>query len=365
MTKPRKHARGAEAGSHAEVRAALLDWYAGAARDLPWRRTRDPYAIWVAEVMLQQTRVETVKPYYARFLERFPSASALARAPLDDVLASWSGLGYYRRARLLHQGALHVAERHGGAVPGTVEALRAIPGVGAYTTGAIASQAFGLEAPLVDGNVARVLARLFRVEDDPKRGAGQARLWALAGELVRGERPGDLNNALMELGATVCVPGEPRCLLCPVRARCAARAAGLERALPVVAAKKARPVIEELSAVLRVDGGVVLAKRASEGLFAGLWEPPRLAVATRAALGRALSRLLGVAVTLARRPAREVEHVLTHRALRVGVFDGTVDRAPARIAEELRERYVDVAVVPAGEIEKRGVSTLARRVLGA
>jgi A/G-specific adenine glycosylase len=347
---------------HAAIRAALLDWYAANARDLPWRRARDPYAVWVAEIMLQQTRVETVKPYYARFLERFPTVRALAEAPLDDVLASWSGLGYYRRARLLHVGALHVAEAHGGRVPASVEEIRAIPGVGAYTTGAIASQAFGLEAPLVDGNVARVLARLFRVEDDPKRGKGQARVWALAGELVRGERPGELNNALMELGATICVPGEPRCLLCPVRGACMAKAAGLERSLPVVPEKKARPVIEERAAVLRVDGGVVLAKRAHDGLFGGLWEPPRLPAKPRASFSKALSKLLGVEVALAKKPAREVEHVLTHRTLRVDVYEGTSKQAPTAIADD--DAYVDVAVVPIGEIDKRGVSTLARRVIG-
>jgi A/G-specific adenine glycosylase len=350
--------------SRAALRASLLAWYDANARDLPWRRTRDPYAIWVAEVMLQQTRVETVKPYFARFLGRFPSIDALARAPLDDVLASWSGLGYYRRARLLHAGAMHVAERHGGVVPGDVEAIRAIPGVGAYTTGAIASQAFGLEAPLVDGNVARVLARLFRVEDDPKRGKGSARVWALAGELVRGERPGALNNALMELGATVCVPREPRCESCPVRALCVARAEGLERTLPVVAEKKAKKTVREVAAVLRVDGGVVLAKRAAEGLFAGLWEPPRLDARDRRQAADALAAMLGVAVTLGRKKARDVEHVLTHRTLEVAVYEGTASRRPSRVAAEFSERYVDVAVVPEAEIGARGVSTLARKVLG-
>jgi A/G-specific adenine glycosylase len=351
---------------NAAIRSALLAWYQANGRDLPWRRTRDPYAIWVSEIMLQQTRVETVKPYYARFLERFPSVEALARAPLDDVLASWSGLGYYRRARLLHQGAVHVAEAHGGDVPRDLEAIRAIPGVGAYTTGAIASQAFGLEAPLVDGNVARVLSRLFRVEEDPKRGAGHARVWALAGELVRGEAPGALNNALMELGATICAPREPRCDACPVRGRCVARAAGVERTLPVVAEKKARPVVSELAAVLRVEkaGGVLLAKRVDDGLFGGMWEPPRLAAPDRAGLVAALAEMLGVEVALSKRRARSVEHVLTHRELKVAVYEGAIDAAPKRIAKAYRDRYVEVAVVPLGEIDKRGVSTLARKILG-
>jgi A/G-specific adenine glycosylase len=158
-----------------KLRTKLLAWYDANARDLPWRRTRDAYAIWLAEVMLQQTRVETVRPYYAKFLERWPTARALADASLDDVLAAWSGLGYYRRARLLHRGAEHVRDAHGGSIPADVEAIRAIPGVGAYTTGAIASQAFELPAALVDGNVARVLSRLYAIETDVKKGKGLAR----------------------------------------------------------------------------------------------------------------------------------------------------------------------------------------------
>lgn len=347
-----------------EIRAALLAWFASNARELPWRRTRDPYAIWVSEVMLQQTRVEAVKPYYARFLERFPSVEALARAPLDEVLGSWSGLGYYRRARLLHRGAMHVAEVHGGRVPGDVEAIRAIPGVGAYTTGAIASQAFGLEAPLVDGNVARVLSRLFLVEQDPRRGEGHARVWSLAGELVRGPDPAALNNALMELGALVCVPKSPRCGGCPVRDLCLADAAGRAGELPIVAEKKARPTVVEAAFVLAVDGGVVLAKRGEEGLFGGLWEPPRLEGGTRAEAARAITALLGVEPSLSRRRARVVEHVLTHRTLRVSVYEGTLAERPTKISRAHRDRYVALAVVPIGEIERRGVSTLAKKVLG-
>ncbi|MGZ5966278.1 MAG: A/G-specific adenine glycosylase, partial [Polyangiales bacterium] len=227
------------------IRTKLLDWYDENARDLPFRKTRDPYAIWVAEVMLQQTRVETVLPYYAKFLARFPDVKTLAESALEEVLAHWSGLGYYRRARFLHAGAKHVAELHDAIVPRDPEAIRAIPGVGAYTTGAIASQAFDLPEALVDGNVARVMARLFLIESDTKKGKGLAEAWKHARELVRGPRPGALNNALMELGATVCVPREPRCLLCPVRAECRARKQGRERELPVASAKPERPRVVE------------------------------------------------------------------------------------------------------------------------
>lgn len=347
------------------LRTELLAWYDENARDLPFRRTRDPYAIWVAEVMLQQTRVETVIPYWERFLRRWPDARALASAPLDDVLAAWSGLGYYRRARLLHQGALHVSEKHGGQVPADVEAIAAIPGVGAYTTGAIASQAFDLPAALVDGNVARVVARVFAIEEDVKKGKGLARAWKHAEALVVGERPGTLNNALMELGATVCVPREPRCLLCPIRKRCVARKEGRERSLPVVAEKAARPRVREVAAVLTHGDGVVLVRRVPEGLFGGMWEPPRVAARDpsepdRHAARAELEAALGVAISFDERPARKVEHVLTHRHLEIDVLSGAVDRAPTAVQSAAWDR---VEVVRPSELSRRGVSTLARKLL--
>src|SRR6185503_5707528 len=185
------------------IATAVVAHYAGARRDLPWRRTRDPYAIWVSEIMLQQTRVATVIPYWERWMARFPTVSALAKAPLDDVLAAWAGLGYYSRARNLHAGARAVDARFGGALPSRAAELREVPGIGPYTAGAIASIAFGERAPLVDGNVARVLARVFAIEDDIKSTAGQKALWTAAGELMRGlpesAAPGDLNQGLMEL----------------------------------------------------------------------------------------------------------------------------------------------------------------------
>ena len=348
------------------VRASLLTWYDVVARDLPWRRTRDPYSIWIAEVMLQQTRVETVLPYYARFLARFPDARALAAAPLDDVLAMWSGLGYYRRARLLHRGAQHVAEKHGGAIPADLDSIREIPGVGPYTTGAIASQAFQMEAPLVDGNVARVVSRLCAIEDDVKSGKGLARVWRIAGALVRGERPGALNNALMELGATVCVPREPRCLLCPLAKSCAARREGRERALPMVTKKAERPRIEEIAAVLRepeTQGDFVVLMRCSPtGLFAGMWEPPRVTTTDRHAARAALGELLGAEVTLHDAPSRRIEHVLTHRVLDVVVHQGTIARAPRPVPRDAR--YDACELVSLGALKERGVATLGKKLLG-
>jgi A/G-specific adenine glycosylase len=350
------------------IRRELLAWYDDHARDLPWRRTRDPYAIWVAEIMLQQTRVETVRGYYERFLDRWPTVGALARADLGDVLAAWSGLGYYRRARMLHEGARHVAESHGGVVPGDAASIRAIPGVGPYTTGAIASQAFDLEEPLVDGNVARVLSRLFVIEDDPRKGKGLALAWELAGALVRGPRPGALNNALMELGATVCVPRDPRCLLCPVRDACGARAKGRERELPIAKEKVERPRVIEIAAVLRRAGDdrVVLARCAPDGLFAGLWEPPRVTTRDPYAARAALEAMLGGEVTLAEAPVRDVEHVLTHRHLQIAVYEGTLTRAGGwELGPARRDRYDAVELVDLAQLEDRGVSTLARKLLDA
>ena len=357
-----------------EVRRALLGWYELNKRDLPWRRTTDAYAIWVSEVMLQQTRVETVLPYYARFLERFPHVAALAEASLDDVLAMWSGLGYYRRARLLHAGARHVTTRNDGRIPNDLAAIREIPGVGAYTAGAIGSQAFSLQTPVVDGNVARVVARWCAIEVDVKKGAGLARTWRIAGDLVRGERPGALNNALMELGATVCVPHNPRCASCPITGHCQARARGLERSLPIASDKPVRPRVIEAAAILRVRGGdpqqVVVARCAEGGLFSGLWEAPRVSAS---AAGRpvdehiaraSLEAMLGAAISLGRSPPRRFEHVLTHRLIDVTVWEGEIDRAPHAIGPAHGARYDAVDVVDAATLATRGVSTLARRVLG-
>src|SRR3954451_9258496 len=226
----------------ARMRKALLAFYDAHARDLPWRRTRDPYAIWVSEIMLQQTRVQTVIPYWERWMARFPTVSALAGAELDDVLAAWAGLGYYSRARNLHAGARAVDARFGGALPSRASELREVPGIGPYTAGAIASIAFGERAPLVDGNVARVLARVFAIEHDIKSTAGGKALWATAGELMAAlpaaTAPGDLNQGLMELGATICAAAQPRCLVCPLVSDCSAVRTGRQDELPVVAARK-------------------------------------------------------------------------------------------------------------------------------
>jgi A/G-specific adenine glycosylase len=241
----------------------LLAWYDASRRPLPWRESADFYRVWLSEIMLQQTRVEAAIPYYLRFLERFPTIEALAAAAESDVLAAWSGLGYYSRARNLHRAARLVAER---GIPATYAAVRALPGAGPYTAAAVASIALGEAHAAVDGNVVRVVSRL-------TNGAGE--IEREAGRLLDRGRPGDFNQAMMELGATVCVPGAPKCGECPVLPHCAGRAAGRERELPVKAAKPAvRDVALELLAPER-GGRVFLRQRgASEKRLAGFWELP-------------------------------------------------------------------------------------------
>lgn len=344
----------------AAIRQKLLGWYDEAARDLPWRQTRDPYAIWVSEVMLQQTRVETVIPYYERFLASFPTPSVLAEADEDTVLSHWSGLGYYRRARLLHSGVREVVAKYGGKVPEDAEARRTLPGVGRYTAGAIGSIAFDKEEPIVDGNVTRVLARLFRINTPVGSSVTSKRLWEEAARLVPGARPGAFNQALMELGATVCTPKQPRCASCPVAEDCEARARGEVDSLPVPRVRKAPSEIE-LAAVVATRGrGTeqrVWLVRSEESLFAGLWGLPMVARSdSHAHDPRGALRDAGISALLDREPTGQVEHVLTHRRMRIEVFRAR----RARAAESKSRRAFST-----DDLEKVGVSTLTKKILAA
>jgi A/G-specific adenine glycosylase len=261
--------------TRADFSQHLLDWFAVEARDLPWRNDRSPYRVWLAEVMLQQTQVDTVAPYYERFLARFPTVKALASAPLEDVLKLWEGLGYYSRARNLHAAARQVVAQHGDQVPDTFEALLALPGVGRYTAGAVASIAFGQDVPAVDGNVRRVLARVFAVREDVSRSAVQRELEALAQSLLPPGRAGAFNEALMELGATVCTPRAPQCDRCPLLELCQAHAAGEQASLPVKRPRKRTPHYDVAAAVtVGQDGRVLVAQRNADDMLGGLWEFP-------------------------------------------------------------------------------------------
>ena len=260
---------------NAETRAALLDWYDTHRRDLPWRREPTPWRVWVSEVMLQQTRAETVGPYFHRFLARFPTPAALAAAPHDDVLSLWAGLGYYARARNLHAAAGQVVAEHGGEVPDDPEAFAALKGVGPYTRAAVQSIAFGHQEAVLDGNVERVLCRLDLVRDDPRTPATRRSLLDRAGALVRGSRPGDLNQALMELGATVCAPRRPDCDHCPVAIHCRGRRAGEAEGLPNKPRRLRRKRVNVVRGLCRAkDGAVWLVRRPENGLLGGLWELP-------------------------------------------------------------------------------------------
>jgi A/G-specific adenine glycosylase len=341
------------------LRGALLAFYDSQARDLPWRRTQDAYAIWVSEVMLQQTQVAVVQKYWAAFLERFPSLTALAEAPLDAVLSSWRGLGYYARARNLHRAAQAVVERHQGQLPASAEALAALPGFGRYTVGAVASIAFGLPEPVVDGNVARVLSRLYAVEGLPGTPPREATLWALASRLVQGERPGDFNQAAMELGATVCRQAQPLCLLCPVRTQCRALKEGKVDVLPPPRAAPAKKNLRLAVAVARRRGRLLLGRRAAKGLFGGLWELPSVELADKAGPAearRALIALLGRGTRVAA-PVAEVHRVLTHRALRLSLF---LVEAPPR---PRKGDYVQLRWVTAAQADGLGISSAMQAAL--
>ncbi|MBI5685393.1 MAG: A/G-specific adenine glycosylase [Verrucomicrobia bacterium] len=261
----------------AEIQKQLLRWFDRHARKLPWRSTtarRNPYRVWVSEIMLQQTQVATVIPYYRRWLRLFPNVRALASARPAAVLKAWEGLGYYRRARNLHAAAREVVRRCGGRLSVSRCELLALPGIGRYTAGAILSIAFGQREPLVDGNVARVLARLFGIRQNVKSGAGLARLWKLAGELVPRKRPGAFNESLMELGATLCTPQNPRCDRCPVRGRCVALRRGEVERLPNTGKHPESRLVRQRALLLWRGDRVLIQQRQAGGLLGDFWEFP-------------------------------------------------------------------------------------------
>jgi A/G-specific adenine glycosylase len=264
--------------NHKDISAlheALIDWFEKHRVDLPWRRTNDPYAIWLSEIMLQQTQVATVIPYYERFLARFPTVQDLGAAPLGDVLKLWEGLGYYSRARNLHRAAKMIVERSNGQFPTSLEGLRSLPGIGRYTAGAIASLAFGIDAPVLDGNVIRILTRWFNISDDVRATSTKNMLWALATMLVPDGRAGPWNEGLMELGRLICTPRSPACSACPVAAFCEARELGLQHERPVKQLRPKTPHYDVTAAVItRDDGRILIAQRPPEGLLGGLWEFP-------------------------------------------------------------------------------------------
>jgi A/G-specific adenine glycosylase len=300
------------------ARRALLAWYRAERRDLPWRRTGDPYSVWVSEAMLQQTRVDVAIPYYGRWMRRWPTVAALAGAEEEQVLAQWSGLGYYARARNLHKGAQAVVRDHGGRLPATVEGLRALPGIGPYTAAAVGSIAFGLPVACVDGNVVRVVARVAGVRT-ALEAKERARIGRLAQEWLDPAAPGDWNQAMMELGATVCTPRKPRCGACPVAASCKSK----NRDPEAIPRKAAPPKVVTQSvqfAVVRRKGHVLLVRAPSGGLLGGLLTLP--GGAGKAPLARQVETQTGVRTAVARSSV-PVRHQFSHRTWEMTVRGAT------------------------------------------
>jgi A/G-specific adenine glycosylase len=335
----------------------LLAWYRRHRRDLPWRRDQDPYRVWLSEVMLQQTTVKVVTPYFEAFLERFPTLTALADAPEDDVLAAWSGLGYYHRARNLHRGARHVRDQHAGRFPRTLEAALAVPGVGLYTASAVLSIAYGVALPVVDGNVRRVLARLFALRGPKWR--KDAPFYNRAQELLTPEAPGDWNQAVMELGATVCTPRKPACPACPLRAQCRVLELGIVDRLPEGKARRAPVSVTVAAALVLRQGRILLVRRAAERLMGGMWEVPQTSLESRGLPD--LVPELRERHQLEVRPGRlraSARHAITFRRIRVEAYEARLARQPP----DDPERF---AWVLPDELSGFAVSSLTRKVVRA
>jgi A/G-specific adenine glycosylase len=305
----------------------LLAWYHANKRALPWRGDPSAYAVWISEIMLQQTRVETVIPYFEKWMSLFPDVQTLAQASEQDVLNAWEGLGYYSRARNLHRAAKIMAEQHGGEIPRDLGALRRLPGIGRYTLGAIASIAFGLDVAALEGNIKRVYARIFDVDEPVDSTAGEKILWELAEQNLPEGHAGDYNQALMDLGATICVPKNPRCLICPVMKLCEARLNGTQDLRPVKTPKKEVPHYVHAAAVIVERGRVLLSRRPSNGLLGGMWEFPNGRVSGEPA--RELPKALRAGYSLRLRLKREahqprewgrVQHGYSHFTVTVHVF---------------------------------------------
>jgi A/G-specific adenine glycosylase len=345
----------------------LLDWYRGAARTLPWRGQIDPYAIWVSEIMLQQTRVETVIPYYEKWMALFPSVKSLAQAPVQDVLKAWEGLGYYSRARNLHRAARLIVERFGGEVPREIEGLRSLPGVGRYTAGAIASIAFGQDEPVLDGNIRRVLARVFDVDLPARSPQGEARLWELAAAHLPKGQASDYNQAIMDLGATICTPRAPACLICPLIQICQARELGIQEERPVLEKKAAVPHYLVTAAILRRGGKVLIARRPENGLLGGLWEFPggkqEEGEDLPACLRREIDEELGVGIEVGEEFG-VYQHAYTHFRVTLHAFSCTLCEGEPRAIQPSDLAWVELdqlAEYPMGKIDRQISKDLVRR----
>ena len=352
------------------LRRRLLRWYDRNRRDLPWRRNpRNAYQQWLAEIMLQQTQVATVVPYFRRFLKQFPTVGRLADAPLDDVLRLWAGLGYYARARNLHECARIVTREHGGRFPDTTEGLTALPGIGRYTAGAIASIAFNRRAPILDGNVKRVLSRLFRIESDIHQTETVDHLWTLAEAILPRKRCGDFNQALMELGATRCLPRNPKCSDCPVSHMCSARAAGVVDELPRAGRRPVPKEVQVVVAAVRRNGKFLIRRRKADSLWGGMWELPSIQMnghkSRKAALGELLSALPSALSTdrafdsqTPARPCGRITRRLSHRIMQMNVY-----LLPSPTSPRPLRAYEDFRWIRPAEFDRFAFSAAQRKIV--
>lgn len=336
----------------------LINWYHKEKRDLPWRRERDPYKIWVSEIMLQQTRVDTVIPYFNRFMEQFPTIESLAEADEEAILKAWEGLGYYSRVRNLQSAVREVAAEYGGKVPADKNAFLSLKGVGPYTGGAVLSIAYGLPEPAVDGNVMRVMSRLLTMWDDIAKPSSRKKFEEAVQALMYHDDPSSFNQALMELGATVCTPSSPACLLCPVQQHCQAFEEGVQRELPVKTKKKADKRVQMGAAVLTApDGSIVIEKRPSTGLLAQLWQFPNAELPKGAHPRRALEELLteqyGQRVTIQSDKLTDITHVFSHLTWDISVYKGAIEGVP------VKER---IKSVPVEEVESHAFSVSHQKI---
>ena len=341
-------------------REDLITWFEREQRELPWRKDQDPYKVWVSEIMLQQTRVDTVIPYFTRFLEQFPTINALAEADEEKVLKAWEGLGYYSRVRNLQSAVKEVREKYNGKVPDSPEEISTLKGIGPYTAGAILSIAYGKPEPAVDGNVMRVLSRLLLIWEDIAKSSSRKTFETAIRKLISHENPSYFNQALMELGALICTPTSPACLLCPVREHCQAYTTGVQNELPIKSKKKKQRPVELTAAILKDEKGrILIRKRPNTGLLANLWEFPNTEVnlefrSEKDQFQDYINELYQIEISLGNMVGR-IEHVFSHLVWNIHVYKGYLDG-------EISERP-DLKLVTLEEIEKFAFPVSQKKIL--
>ena len=344
------------------LRRKLLAWYEKHARDLPWRRSRHPYRVWISEVMLQQTQVATVRAYFERFIRAFPDVASLAAADEQQVLRLWEGLGYYRRARQLHAAAQQLMSEHGGQFPQLVDALRKLPGIGRYTAGAIASIAFDQRAPILEANTIRLLSRLVGYRDDPLATAGQRILWHVAEDILPRRNVAEFNQALMELGSLVCTASEPKCRQCPLSSLCKAYAGGLQHEIPKAKPRQQYTELREAAVIVRKNGRVLMRQCAAGERWAGLWDFPRFAVQSEGPLiaGNEIVKLLRAQTGVTVAPPsllKTMRHGVTRYHITLDCYEAKQVAGRARSPNGAAVRWIEIADLPTLPL-----STTGRRI---